>query len=606
MNSHRHRCRLAFPIALLILALLLPAGCGQAPQQAEIPRMDRLDLVGDADVIVRCSDTADFAAALEGSPLGRLWNSPEMTASRAGHSLEGLIRETLTDPDDGEHAAQINDIYMSQIKMLDGEFILGMTFEDLKGDPEFTLVAAISEADFKRSLEMDTLLHELENEETIVASEAFRDTRIYTYLVKKEDGDQFSYQAYYEGTLVASDDRLWLEQALIQLMETPAREPQGDPVLAISGKAQLLDRLQGRIAAKAATGESPLDWSALVKSLGLDTLGDMRMQVRMLSDRAEITLAVDRRGEWNRGLMVLVPPEPVTVDIRLAYVPPDVASYQVTRLDLNAFWMQLPEIMLQISPEFQMQFSLGVNAVGGMMGININEDVFQNLDSLNFSYARFGDQGQEILYGLNVRDTDAMERTLQKLFAANSPLAAQISPFYRETDVQGQTIHLLQFPVPEGGDDEAAYQDVGMTVVDRALVFGSGNLVVDYVQAAVNRQGTPPFDESRPFQEMAARVPAGACTYGMSDLSVYVRYLTAEVHKARALAEAGRASPANVEEDCGCEKKPDPLAALWDDFDLENLPSAEVMARYFGTSDGYSVIDENGLRSELTIYYPEL
>ena len=63
---------------------------------------------------------------------------------------------------------------------------------------------------------------------------------------------------------------------------------------------------------------------------------------------------------------------------------------------------------------------------------------------------------------------------------------------------------------------------------------------------------------------------------------------------------------ANVEEDCGCEKKPDPLTALWDDFDLENLPSAEVMARYFGTSDGYSVIDENGLRSELTIYYPEL
>ena len=528
-----------------------------------------------------------------------------MKASRAGQTLEALVQKTLSDPEDSEHAAQINEIYMSQIKMLDGEFILGMNFDNLESDPEITLVAAISEADFKRSLEMDTLLHELESKETIAASEAFRDTRIYTYLQKKEDGDRFSYQAYYGGTLVASDSRLRLEQALIQLMETPAREPQGDPILAMSGRAQLLDRLQERIAAKAAAGESPLDWTALVKSLGLDTLGDMRIQARMLADRAEITVAVDRRGEWNRGLMVLVPPEPVPVDFRLAYVPPDVANYQVTRLDLNAFWIQLPEIMRQVSPEFQMQFSMGVNAMGGMMGININEDLFQNLDSLNFHYTRFDDQGQEILYGLNVRDTDAMERTLQKLFAPNSPLAAQISPFYRETDVQGQTIHLLQFPVSDGGDEETAYQEVGMTVVDRALVFGNGDLLVDHVQAAINRQGTSTFYESRPFREMAARVPAGACTYGMSDMSAYVRYFTGEVHKARALAKADQASPANAEDDCGCEEEPSPLAAFWEDFDLEKLPSAEVMAGYFGTSDGYSVIDEKGFRSALTIHYPQ-
>ncbi len=606
MNSHRNRCRQAFPITLLILALSLLAGCGQAPQQAEIPRMDRLDLMSGADLIVRCSDTAAFASAIERSPLGLLWNSPEMTASRAGQNLEALLREALTDPDDGEHATRINDIYMTQIKMLDGEFILGLTFDDLESEPEFTMLAAISEADFNRSLEMDALLQELENKETISASEAFRDTRIYTHMEKKEDGDRFSYQAFYGGTLVASDNRPWLEQALIQLMETPAREPQGDPILAISGRAQLLDRLQGRIAAKAAAGESPFDWRALVRSLGLDTLGDMRMEVQMLADRAEFTLAVDRRGEWNRGLMVLVPPEPVPVDFRLAYVPPDVASYQVTRLDLNAFWMQLPEIMRQISPEFQMQFSLGVNAVGGMMGININEDVFQNLESLNFSYARFGDHGQELIYGLHVRDADAMERTLQKLFAANSPLAAQISPFYRETDIQGQTIHLLQFPVPEGVDEETIFQEVGMTVVDRALLIGSGNLLVDHVQAAVNRQGTSTFYDSRSFREMAARVPTGACTYGMSDLSAYVRYFTVEIHKAAARAEAGPPTPANVEEDGGCEEEPSPLAVFWEDFDVESLPSAEVMARYFGTSDGYSVIDDNGFRSELTIHYPQL
>ncbi len=590
---------------LSALVLVLLAGCDRGPQTADIPRMDRLDLVAEADLILHCSDSGRFAVAIEGSPLGRLWNSPEMRTSREDRSLEAIVRQALTDSAEGEHAARINDIYMAQIKMLDGEFVLGMTFGGPGGEPEITMAAAISEADFNRSLEMDALLQELEDKETISASEDFRDTRIYTYMEKEKDGDYFTYQAFYAGTVVLSDNRPWLEQALIRLMETPAREPQGDPVLSLRGRALLLDRLQNRITAKVAAGQSPLDWPALANSLGIDTLGDWRLQARMLADRAELSLEVERRGEWNRGLMVLVPPDPVPLDFHLAYVPPDVASYQITRLDLNAFWVQLPEILRQISPEFQMQFSLGVNAVGGMMGININDDVFQNLDSLAFSYARFGDQGQELLYGLNVRDSEAMERTLNKLFAANSPLAAQIGPFYREIDIQGQTVHMLQMPVSPNGEDETGFLEFGMTVVDRALVIGHGSLLVNYAQAAVNRVGTSPFYESRAFQDMAARVPAGACTYGLSDLSAYARYFTAEIRKAAAKSQAFQAAPAAVEEDCGCEDDPDPLDAFWDSFDVDNLPPAEVMAGYFGISDGYSVIDENGFRSALTIHYPQ-
>ncbi len=605
MTSRSRHFRFVLGGVLSALVLVLLAGCDRGSQTVDIPRMDRLDLVTEADLIVHCSDSGRFAAAIERSPLGRLWNSPEMKASREGRSLEALIRQALTEAADGEHAARINEIYMAQIKMLDGEFILGMTFDSPDGEPEITMAAAISEADYKSSLEMDALLQELEDKETISASEDFRDTRIYTYMEKEEDGDHFSYQAFYAGTVVMSDNRPWLEQALIRLMETPAREPQGDPVLTLRGQAHLLDRLQDRIAAKAAAGQTPFDWPALAKSLGIDTLGDLRLQARMLADRAELSLEVDRRGEWNRGLMVLLPPDPVPLDFHLAYVPPDVASYQITRLDLNAFWLQLPEILRQISPEFQMQFSLGVNAMGGMMGININEDVFQNLDSLAFSYARFGDRGQELLYGLNVRDSEAMERTLRKLFAANSPLAAQIGPFYRETDIQGQTIHVLQMPVSENGEDETDFLEVGLMVVDRALVIGHGNLLVDYAQAAVNRAGTPSFYESHAFREMAARVPANACTYGLSDLSAYARYFTAEIRKAAAEAQALQAAPAAVEEDCGCENDPDPLVAFWDRFDGDHLPPAEVMARYFSISDGYSVIDESGFRSAMTIHYPQ-
>ena len=69
-----------------------------------------------------------------------------------------------------------------------------------------------------------------------------------------------------------------------------------------------------------------------------------------------------------------------------------------------------------------MQFSMGVNAVGGMMNINVNEDLFNNLDRLAYSY--YGQMAEELVYGFKVKDADAMERTLRKLLPSNRPVAA--------------------------------------------------------------------------------------------------------------------------------------------------------------------------------------
>jgi hypothetical protein len=244
-----------------------------------------------------------------------------------------------------------------------------------------------------------------------------------------------------------------------------------------------------------------------------------------------------------------------------------------------------------------MQFSMGLNAVGGMMDINVNEDIFNNLDRLAFSYARLGDNGQELVYGLKIKDAAAMERTLRKLFAENSPVVAQLGQFYRETDIQGHIVHVLQFPDPSGNDDAMAFNEIGLTVVDRALVIGQGDLLVAYVQAALGNQGVPDFYESVPFKEMAARVPADACSYSLSDLSAYARFFMDEVRKTIETVEA-----ASADEDFDAAVAP--LADILKGFDAAQLPSDEVIAGYFGNSDGYSVIDATGFKSIVTVYYP--
>ena len=604
MTNFRHQRRISCLWWILILTAFLLPGCQKAPDQANIVQMNRLDLVADgADVLVHCSNTSALLAAIEQSPLGRLWNSPEMAAFRDGNSIEEEIRLALVDEDEGENAAKIRDIYLEQIKMIDGEFILGMDFNAFDGEPAMTIVAAMREEDYKRSLEMDTLLFELEDVETLKASEPFRGTQIITYMRKEEEGDRFVYQAFHGGTILASENRPWLEQALIQLMETPAREPEGDPVLSITGKAHMVDQLQTLITKSASGAESPFDWQAVIKSLGIDALGDVTLNVCLKDDRADMTFQVARRGEWNRGLMVLLPPEPAPVDFRLAHVPRDVASYQVTRLDLNALWMQIPEILRQISPEFQMQFSMGVNAVGGMMNINVNEDFFNNLDRLAYSFTCLGDNGQELVYGFKVKDADAMERTLRKIFAEHSPVLAQLGPFYHEIDVQGHVIHMLQFQEPSEDGDEMRINEFGLTVVDRALVVGQGERLVEYVQATLHNPGIPEFYERRQFKEMAARIPAEACSYGLSDLSAYAGFVMKEIRQTAGEVEAAMATPARAEEDCN--ESLAPLTGVFEDFDLEQLPTAEALARFFGSSDGYSVVDAAGFTSIVTVYYPE-
>jgi len=586
----------------LILAIVFISSCDMSPQGGDVPRMDRIDLLAEADMVLRCSDTSDLLKAIESSPIGRFWNSPEMAGFRNGSSLEEQFRLSLADADEGGNATRIRDIYLAEMKMLDGEFILGLDFNDLDDEPTVAIVAAMRAEDYQRSLEMDELLFELEDVETIKAREDFRGISIYTYMRKEETEDRFLYQAHHDGTLLASEDRTWLEHALIRLMETPAREPEGDPTLSISGKARLMDKLQSHLATQTSGAESLFDMQAIIQSLGFDTLGDMGFDMCLKENRADIMFTVGRRGEWNRGLMVLIPPEPAPVDFRLAHVPLDVASYQVTRLDLNALWQQIPEILRQISPEFQMQFSMGVNAVGGMMNINVNDDLFNNLDRMAFTYSRIGDQGQELLYGFKVNDADAMERTLRKLFAEQSPVVAQLGDLYRETDVQGRIIHILQFPIPSGDGDIPTFSEIGLTVVDRALVVGQGGLLEDYVHAAIHNQGVPPFYDTSSFKEMAARVPADACSYGLSDLSAYTRFIIDEIQKAVDEMEDGVATPASTE--AGCPDDGDPLAALFGGFAADQLPSADIIARYLGISDGYSVIDDTGFRSVWTIHYP--
>ena len=588
---------------LPIVLLLLSIGCDRLNPPADQPRMDRLELFGDNDLVLRFSDTEGFFQALADSPLGQLWQSEAMADFRNGRELGQELLEAVARGAAATDDEQVRQIHLDQFKMLRGEVIVGLDFRDPEASPSATIAAHMEEADFNLSLEMDKRLFELEQKETLSAVEDFRGVKLYTYITKEDGGDRFSHQAFCGGTLVASENRNWVEQAVVRLLATPAREPKGAPLFSVNGRSRMFDRLKNQIASSSRDKESPVDVQALIHALGIDALGDVDFTMRLEPDRMQADFRVGRQGEWNRGLMVVLPAEAAPLDLRLAYVPANPMNYQVSRLDLNALWQEIPKMLGAVSPEAQMQFGMATNGLAGMAQIDLSRDLFGNLDGLFFSYARLDGDAQQMLYGFKVRDAEAMGRTLERLFGDDAPLAAQLGDMYTRADIQGKIVHSVRFPVPAPEGNPTVYGEIALTVLDRALIIGQGELVMEYVQSSLSPGESPEFYASKGFRLLSAQLPQGANSYGLSDFAQYARLALNQIRQIAAAIEdrAGDSGDGDSADGEG-----DKVAAFLQRFDLDRLPPDDTIARYMGTGTSHSLIDAGGLQVALTIHYPEI
>jgi hypothetical protein len=600
----------------------------------------RQDLMDDAALIIRVSNTVDFLEAIESSSLGQLWNSSEMKAFINNQNLGEAIKDGFMHSVHGEklNNKALAHLYWEEMKLLKSEVVFGISPPDKEDNTPFYMIAAVDKADHRRMLELDERIDELDDEVSIVGKEDFQGVEIIRLDRVGETGEkETTWGAYYEGTSVTSTIKEWVERCILRLKKELPSNPDKTPTLHMQiNQAFIKAMLEGK---KTPPGEVPKtgeqaaltpngpdvpdktepgtpvpSGAAILKALGLDNLQFISLDLFLKPGAMEFQFQVKSFDTGvKKGLWTLLNRERIPANHRLAYVPDDIVTYQVMRLDINAFWKEVPDIIQAINPQSARYFQAFEGMFKGMYQIDLSRDVFGNLGTLITTYSRMDGIIKEELTAFQLRSGEQMDKLLAKIFGEGSMLKAQMQDRMAIYEVHGHKLYSFKpiSPLPPAqpgqpgqpgqpqttGPAAQPRPDTGVAVIDGSLVFGTDKLVRSLIQAVssprTNNANTNSLYKNPVYTKLMRKVPDDAVGYAITDFSRLLQPLLSLVRDPM-LGPAFKMKDLPVEP--GAEKeKPEPLEVFFQNLRFDRLPPADFMASFFGKGVNYTRFDGNNL-----------
>ncbi len=548
-----------------------------------------------AVIAFRISNGKAFLKAIRESPLGKLWNSPEMKPFLNNQSLEHTLIKTIflnqVQSPAMEEAIELNRKILSMFK---GEVIAGFEPEKPGKDKEtkFFALAEMSEADYKKIRELFKLESKARGEKTISHHHTFQGIELIQNITinnGENEEKKTEWMAFYGDTFINAASRQWVEQCIVQLKKELPGKPFGAPTLRI----WLADGFINHIAKEKQGNEGPDNTAAAFQALGLNTLGKLSFEWRMTPIGSEIHLHVRNKGR-KRGLWTLLSNDPLPRNLFLGYVPDNVLSYQVMRLNIPAFWEEIPAMLETFGPQVSTQFRVGLTAASQMLQVDIERDIVANLDTLLSSYSRLEGIRDESLYVMQLRNSGAMGKTLAKLFAEGAWIRMMMKDNFELLDLQEHKVYSFKIPQSQTQANKNDPKNpptikpvsYGITIVDGDLVFGRLNLLRSFIHGSRDNRAGRKFYQSRLFTRMIRRVPDNAVGYGFADITQWIK---PAVNYFKTTGQgSGNQSPSEENKETKGEKnpgetpKPDPFDEYFKNLEYDRLPSPEFIRSFFG------------------------
>ena len=549
----------------------------------------RMELLpADVNVVIHISNGAAFLKALKESPYGRLWNSPEMAPFLNKQSLEKAIIESLflNDLRDEAKGAEEKaiEIYRKMLSLYDGELVIGI------GEDNLFVLSEMNDAVFKENRELMEEESKVRREKVVYQVQPFQGVDLTREIVEDNEEDSLWF-GFYGNTFITTGSREWAEQCVVHLKKELPVEPTGPPTVKVKLPGGFLNRLMDKGRGDEKTAPAP----NIYRALGIG-MGELSVEWIITPLCSEVNfLAQNNSG--NKGLWTLLTRDPVPGNLYLGYVPTDVLSYQTARLDIQAFWREIPNILVQFGPQVPAQFLMGVKAAAQMLQVDIDRDIIGNLDTLLISYSRLEGLQDRSLYAWRLRDAAAMEITLGKVFAEGGWLKLNLKDNIETLEVQGHKVYSILFPrfqspeEPEtGGQKPPAEEPVtyAITVLDGDLVFGPLDMIRSYIHGSRDKKNNRNFYQSPLFTRMIRRVPDHVNGYGFSDFSQWIKpavtFLKTISKPTGTLSEweEEEVPDENAAQTPEKPAKPDPLAKYLENLDFDRLPPAEFLRSFFG------------------------
>jgi len=550
---------------------------------------------------ITVSDAENFVQSVESSPFGKLWKTKEMSEFLNGHTFDSLLKDALFDDTikDKNAAEKKYQLELEEFKMLKGEIAVAF-MSDNPDDESMYIIAEMNQEDYEKSLKLDRQIFDLEETKTTLKTEIFQGINIYSYIEELDQNEpQIHFQSHHNNTLLASDNLEWVKSSLIKLKKNDSFKTNKHTACTIHVSPAILNKLTTEINAGA---EKPLfDFDVILKALGISYFNGLTINLTMSEKMSEIKTDINHTS-GGKGLWSLFTTKPIPPDFRLPYVPDDIHAYELSQVDLHALWKQIPEIITQINPDYAAQFNATLEQIGAMVNININDDIFANLDTLHFNYAKFDNLRQQFVYGIKLNDQSHMQRVLNTLFADNSFIRMQLNERYIPVTLGDKNIHVIQIPEQTADtNQEIQYLHIALAVSHGSLIVGSEQLVTDFVEAEKPGQTPVPFYKSRLYAKSESAIPDNINGYSLGKLSETIEFIAEKLKQTGFINMLGEQE--ETLEQSG--KQSEQPVGLLSKFNFEKFPEAEVISTYFGDSVSYYINNKSAVQYRTLLYYPE-
>lgn len=553
----------------------------------DLSASQRRDLIAAQNsVVVSFSNMKMILENLDSSPLGKMWNDPAMDGFRNNQKIATLFKQLLTQSEgDTNGDDERTHLQWQELQLLQGELIIGFNFATQR-DGDVSMVAAMSEADYKKSLAIDERLFRIDENEPRLQRTTFQGVEL-VCMRDRKTGEALHWQAWVQGTLLLFSKRDELERCLVRLRkQKPFLEP-SEATVEILCPANFFAFLQESFDKSLRKNENSqgIRAASIARATGYSELGSVKLLIQLEKERLDISMSAEHNGP-KAGFWKLLSSSPAPRGKLLNHVPEDVYSYAVSQLDIKALWRELPVMVQHINPQWAAQFQGALTMLPMMLQIDPSRDIFDNLDSLIVSYSRMQGAQSQDLFALKLRNEDQMIQTLSKVFSPAAPLRAQMGHMLAHEDVNGVAVYSMNIPDQRTGESST----YAISVAGSYLLIGNPGFVRSMISNGTKASG---FYKSRAFTSMLSETPSVATAYGYSDIARMVEPLIQELHASGMLKRRAVRSKGGLT----------PLERFLDGLDLSKLPKARFFATFLGQGFTHTTFKKGHLQSRTSLNY---
>lgn len=550
--------------------------------------LQRVELLNEKSLIIfQISDIDECLLAIRQSPLGQLLTSKKMKPFFRGQEVDQVIQKYIMRQTD-QKKGEMSDLFLQALKLLKGEFIIGFSDGNEGNTSSFYIVAEMLAGDYQDLLRLDARLRDLENNIERVRRHQFRQVEILHFIRQTQEGTSSNWQAWVNDTLIYGPDRQWLESAIANIQQNDLPTKRRLPQLKLSLSKNLLAKILGGEEPEGLQKPQP-DQAAILKAIGLDRFQGLDLYMDLRANRAEIGMTIRAEG-MDKGIWRLLGDDPLPIRHQLSYVPPNLYSYQVLRLDIAPFWSELPKILTGVNSQLGQQYNMFLAYINHSLQVDLSEDIIQNLDSLVTNFSILKGTNEAEVFAWQLRDPMKTSKALAKLFSKNSILYTTFQEGLEIQNVKGYTLYTIRSRQDSKENETQAFT---MTVVDRNWIIGEESMVRSYVNAASSRESQTTFYQLPLYGKMLKKVPERAVGYGLMDFSKGIKTMLSVLDLTTA-----KTRPANM---AGQSKHPSVIEPL---VDFSKLPSSAFISSFFSPGYNYIVKDKSQIIIKTTIHYP--